>query len=134
MILNCFMCVCLLKCASIDLYMLYFFTCLQTINKEILSQLIKFSYISFTYFFRLSKNKFFTISFLSFKQKIERLKSSLHMLDAPGKPKNKHIIFVDTKKQGMTVLLKTYESYPENKNPIQIISLHITHRGWLFSE
>lgn len=33
-------------------------------------------------------------------QKIERLKASLHLLDAEDKPKNKHIIFVDSKKEG----------------------------------
>ena len=33
-------------------------------------------------------------------QKIERLKGSLHMLDAQDKPKNKHIVFVDKKKDG----------------------------------
>lgn len=33
-------------------------------------------------------------------QKIERLKSELHLLDAQDKPQNKHIIFVDSKKDG----------------------------------
>ncbi|KAL4233442.1 UTP11-like [Mactra antiquata] len=32
-------------------------------------------------------------------KKIERLKSSLHMIDTEDKPQNKHIIFVDNKKQ-----------------------------------
>lgn len=33
-------------------------------------------------------------------QKIERLKSELHLLDAEGKQKNTHTFFVDTKKKG----------------------------------
>ncbi|CAH1799025.1 unnamed protein product [Owenia fusiformis] len=32
-------------------------------------------------------------------KKIEKLKSSLHLLDAEDKPKNTHIVFVDTKKE-----------------------------------
>ncbi|XP_018415116.1 PREDICTED: probable U3 small nucleolar RNA-associated protein 11 [Nanorana parkeri] len=32
-------------------------------------------------------------------KKIERLKSELHLLDAEGKPKNKHTFFLDTKKE-----------------------------------
>ena len=34
-------------------------------------------------------------------QKIERLKSELHLLDAEGKQKNKHVFFMDTKREGM---------------------------------
>ena len=34
-------------------------------------------------------------------QKIERLKSALHLIDCDDKPKNKHTIFVDSKKEGM---------------------------------
>jgi len=34
-------------------------------------------------------------------QKIERLKASLHLLDVPDKPPNKHTVFVDTKKEGL---------------------------------
>lgn len=37
-----------------------------------------------------------------FLQKIERLKSELHLLDAEGKQKNSHVFFVDTKKEGMS--------------------------------
>lgn len=33
-------------------------------------------------------------------QKIERLKSELHLLDADGKQQNKHTFFLDTKKEG----------------------------------
>lgn len=33
-------------------------------------------------------------------QKIERLKSELHLLDAEGKNPNKHMFFFDTKKEG----------------------------------
>lgn len=33
-------------------------------------------------------------------QKIERLKSELHLLDAEGKQPNKHVFFFDTKKEG----------------------------------
>lgn len=36
----------------------------------------------------------------SFLQKIERLKSELHLLDAEGKQPNKHVFFFDTKKEG----------------------------------
>lgn len=32
-------------------------------------------------------------------KKIEKLKGSLHLLDAPDKPKNKHVVFVDSKKK-----------------------------------
>lgn len=35
-----------------------------------------------------------------FLQKIERLKSELHLLDAEGKKPNKHMFFFDTKKEG----------------------------------
>ncbi len=33
-------------------------------------------------------------------QKIEKLKGSLHLLDVHDKPKNKHTVFVDSKKKG----------------------------------
>lgn len=33
-------------------------------------------------------------------QKIERLKSELHLLDANGKKKNKQVFFVETRKEG----------------------------------
>ena len=33
------------------------------------------------------------------------MKSSLHMLDAPDKQKNKHIVFLDSKKEGNLVTL-----------------------------
>lgn len=39
---------------------------------------------------------------MDFLQKIERLKSELHLLDAEGKQKNSHVFFVDTKKEGMS--------------------------------
>lgn len=35
-------------------------------------------------------------------QKIERLKSSLHLVDNDTAPQNKHIVFVDTDKEGNT--------------------------------
>lgn len=35
-------------------------------------------------------------------QKIERLKSELHLLDFQGKQQKKHVFFFDTKKEGMT--------------------------------
>jgi len=37
---------------------------------------------------------------VSCSQKIERLKSALHLLDADGKNPNKHVFFFDTKKEG----------------------------------
>lgn len=33
------------------------------------------------------------------QKKIEKLKSQLHMIDVPDKPKNQHIIFVDNKEK-----------------------------------
>ncbi|XP_071114090.1 probable U3 small nucleolar RNA-associated protein 11 [Haliotis cracherodii] len=33
------------------------------------------------------------------KKKVEKLKSSLHLIDCNSKPKNKHIVFVDSKKE-----------------------------------
>lgn len=36
-------------------------------------------------------------------QKIERMKSELHLLDAEGKQPNKHTFFFDTKKEGKVV-------------------------------
>jgi hypothetical protein len=36
-------------------------------------------------------------------QKIEKLKSGLHMLDNADKPKNKHTFFVDSKKEGKDI-------------------------------
>ncbi|XP_072264055.1 probable U3 small nucleolar RNA-associated protein 11 [Pyxicephalus adspersus] len=41
-------------------------------------------------------------------KKIERLKSELHMLDAEGKPENKHTFFVDTKKEVRNFDLATH--------------------------
>lgn len=37
---------------------------------------------------------------LLFPQKIERLKSELHLLDAEGKSPNKHVFFLDTRREG----------------------------------
>lgn len=37
---------------------------------------------------------------LLFSQKIERLKSELHLLDAEGKSPNKHVFFLDTRREG----------------------------------
>jgi hypothetical protein len=37
-------------------------------------------------------------------QKIERLKSELHLLDFQGKQQKKHVFFFDTKKEGMKCL------------------------------
>jgi U3 small nucleolar RNA-associated protein 11 len=44
------------------------------------------------------------IQYVNFKRsvelkKIERLKANLHLLDVPGKPKNQHVVFLDTKQQ-----------------------------------
>jgi len=44
------------------------------------------------------------IKYVNFKRslelkKIDRLKSSLHLLDVPGRPQNKHVVFLDTKKE-----------------------------------
>lgn len=52
---------------------------------------------------------FFYISVILFFvwwQKIERLKSSLHLLETDDKPQNKHIIFVDSKKKGNVLIGK----------------------------
>ena len=38
--------------------------------------------------------------YIVYFQKIERLKGSLHLLDAFDKPQNKHLVFVDSKKEG----------------------------------
>ena len=61
------------------------------------------------------------VSFLF--QKIERLKSSLHLIDCDDKPKNKHTIFVDSKKEGMysiraVLLKKTTTTFTVMINPI----------------
>lgn len=46
-------------------------------------------------------------------KKIERLKSSLHLIDADGKPQNKHTIFVDSKKEAKTFdAAKHFHTHP----------------------
>lgn len=43
--------------------------------------------------------RYVTMKRTSELKKIEKLKSSLHLLDSDEKPKNKHIVFVDSKKE-----------------------------------
>lgn len=51
------------------------------------------------------------------RKKIERLKSSLHLLDADDVPKNKHIIFVDSKKEAKNFdVAKHFNTHPSLLN------------------
>ncbi|XP_044142976.1 probable U3 small nucleolar RNA-associated protein 11 [Bufo gargarizans] len=52
-------------------------------------------------------------------KKIERLKSELHLLDAKGKPKNKHTFFCDTKKEVLNFdLAERLNTAPELVNRV----------------
>lgn len=59
------------------------------------------------------------IKYINFKRstelkKIERLKASLHLLDVPDKPPNKHVVFVDTKKEAETFdAAKFLDTHPD---------------------
>ncbi|KAK2192495.1 hypothetical protein NP493_29g05000 [Ridgeia piscesae] len=59
------------------------------------------------------------VKYINFKRstelkKIERLKASLHLLDVPDKPPNKHTVFVDTKKEAETFdAAKFLDTHPD---------------------